>query len=81
MEWDVFVDGLAVVSPVRMEFVRVLAGEFLMGRTLTKDREASKVEVPQHRVCLAEFHIGKYPVTNAQYAAFVQSARYEAPSY
>ena len=81
MEWDVFIDILAVTSPIRMECVRVPAGEFLMGSDLAKDREASKSEQPQHRVYLAEFYIGKYPVTNAQYAAFVRSARYEAPFY
>jgi formylglycine-generating enzyme required for sulfatase activity len=64
-----------------MECVRVSAGEFLMGSDLAKDWGASKGELPQHRVYLAEFHIGKYPVTNAQYAAFVRSARYEAPSH
>jgi toxoflavin biosynthesis protein ToxD len=81
MERDVFADILAVTSPVRMECVRVPAGEFLMGSALAKDREASKGELPQHRVNLAEFYIGKFPVTNAQYAVFVRSARYEAPSY
>jgi formylglycine-generating enzyme required for sulfatase activity len=74
MECDVFADILAVTSPVRMECVRVPAGEFLMGSALAKDREVSKGELPQHRVYLAEFYIGKYPVTNAQHAAFVQSA-------
>ena len=83
MEWDIFVDVFTVTSPLRMECVRVPAGEFLMGSALAKDREASKGELPQHRVYLAEFYIGKYPVTNAhaQRAAFVRSARYEAPSY
>jgi formylglycine-generating enzyme required for sulfatase activity len=83
MEWDILVDVFTVTSPLRMECVRVPAGEFLMGSALAKDREASKGELPQHRVYLAEFYIGKYPVTNAhaQRAAFVRSARYEAPSY
>jgi formylglycine-generating enzyme required for sulfatase activity len=80
MEWDILVDVFAVTSPLRMECVRVPAGEFLMGSALAKDREASKGELPQHRVYPAEFYIGKYPVTNAhaQRAAFVRSARYEA---
>ena len=45
MEWDVFVDILALTSPVRMECVRVPAGEFLMGSALAKDRETSKGEL------------------------------------
>lgn len=82
MASDILVDICTVTSPVRMECVHVPAGEFLMGSTLTKCREASKGELPQHRVYLAEFSIGKYPVTNAhaQRAVFVRSARYEAPS-
>jgi formylglycine-generating enzyme required for sulfatase activity len=81
MDRDVCNDLLTVTSPIRMECVRVPAGEFLMGSHPAADREASKGELPQHRVYLAEFYIGRVPVTNAQYATFVQSARYEAPSY
>jgi toxoflavin biosynthesis protein ToxD len=80
MDRDVFADRLAVASPIRLECVRVPAGEFLMGSHLAVDREAAKGELPQHRVTLAEFYIGKFPVTHAQYAAFVQSAGVEAPS-
>jgi formylglycine-generating enzyme required for sulfatase activity len=76
-----FVDLLAVASPIRLEWVRVSAGEFLMGSHPAVDREAAKGELPQHRVYLAEFIIGRVPVTNAQYAAFVRSAGVEAPSY
>jgi formylglycine-generating enzyme required for sulfatase activity len=76
-----FVYLLAVTSPIRLECVRVPAGEFLMGSHPARDREAAKGELPQHRVYLAEFTIGRVPVTNAQYAAFVRSAGVEAPSY
>jgi formylglycine-generating enzyme required for sulfatase activity len=76
-----FVDFPAVTSPIRLECVRVPAGEFLMGSHPARDREAAKGELPQHRVYLAEFIIGRVPVTNAQYAAFVQSAGVKAPSY
>lgn len=76
-----FPDLHVVTSPVHIECVRVAAGEFLMGSALVQDREAAKGEQPRHRVYLAEFYIGKYPVTNAQYAAFVESAGYEAPPY
>jgi formylglycine-generating enzyme required for sulfatase activity len=72
---------LIVIEPIRLELVRVPAGEFLMGSHLAVDREAAKGELPQHRVYLAEFAIGVVPVTNAQYAAFVQSAGVGAPSH
>ena len=47
MTWDVFADIPVVNSPIRMETVRVPAGEFLMGSALANDREASKGELPQ----------------------------------
>jgi formylglycine-generating enzyme required for sulfatase activity len=78
---DVTVDVPAVTSPIHLECMRVPAGEFLMGSSLAVDREAAKGELPQHRVYLAEFYIGKFPVTNAQYAAFARSTKYGAPSY
>ena len=44
----------------------VPAGEFIMG----DDRSAQKAEKPAHRVYLDAFYIGKYPVTNAEYACY-----------
>lgn len=40
-----------------------------------------KREQPQHRVMLNEFGIAKYPVTNAEYQAFVQATGQRAPSH
>ena len=57
-----------------MEFMRVPAGKFLMG----SDNGLSD-EKPQHTVELSEYLIGKYPVTNLEYQAFVRDAKYEAP--
>jgi formylglycine-generating enzyme required for sulfatase activity len=36
---------------------------------------------PQHHVYVSEFHIGKYPVTNAQYAVFVRATRHRVPRH
>jgi formylglycine-generating enzyme required for sulfatase activity len=58
-----------------MEFVRVPAGEFLMGSDPSKDKYAQPNEQPQHRVELSEYYIGKYEVTNAQYAVFAKEQR------
>ena len=74
-------DGAIVTEPVRIELVRVPAGEFLMGSDPAKDSSAQDGEKPQHRVTLAEFYIGRYKVTNAQYAAFVQATGRGAPDH
>jgi eukaryotic-like serine/threonine-protein kinase len=75
---------LKLAQGVEMEFVRVPDGEFMMGtredelnHLLAKhpdwDRNAFLPEQPQHTVYLDEYWIGKYPVTNQQYAAFVKN--------
>src|SRR5690606_20689266 len=59
--------------PFEPETVAVPAGPFLMGSS-----DASP-EWRQHTVELDAFRIGKYPVTNAQYAAFVRDHRDNRP--
>ncbi len=89
---------VALAFPVPT-FIRVPAGEFLMGTSdaeieqLLKMKETQafakewkekgnfKREQPQHRVVLDEFQIGKYPVTNAEYLAFVKDANQRPPSH
>jgi formylglycine-generating enzyme required for sulfatase activity len=66
-------DPLIIETPIRMELVCVTAGEFLMGSDPKVDRQACDDELPQSRLALPEFYIGKYPVTNVQYAAFVKA--------
>lgn len=74
-------DLLTLSEPLRMELVRVPAGQFLMGSDPTKDTGAYAEEQPQHPVRLDEFYIGKVPVTNAQYGVFVEAAKHQAPSH
>jgi len=38
-------------------------------------------EVPQHQVTVDAFRISKYPVTNGQYAQFVQATDHQAPEH
>jgi serine/threonine-protein kinase len=74
-------DVLTITAPIHLELVRVPAGEFLMGSDPAKDKHASDDEQPQHVVELPEFAIGKYPITNAQYAAFVRATGRGAPEH
>ena len=52
------------------------AGPFLMGSDPAKDRNATNDEQPQHEVTLPAYAISRYPVTNAQYEAFVADGGY-----
>lgn len=61
---------------VEMVFVRVPAGEFWMGSD-EDDPDAYDDEKQRHKVYLDVYWIGKYPVTNAQYAAFVEATGYQ----
>ncbi len=55
----------------KSEMVMVPAGEFLMGSDKKTDRLAYRSEIPQHRVYLDAFEIGKYEVTALEYLKFV----------
>jgi formylglycine-generating enzyme required for sulfatase activity len=60
--------------------VFVPGGPFLMGSD-EEDEQAYDDERPQHTVEVAEFSIGKYPVTNSQYAHFIDSGGYDERRY
>lgn len=55
------------------ETVPVPAGQFLMGSD--PGERVPPYETPQHPVDLLAFEIGKYPITNRQYAEFVRKTR------
>ena len=54
----------------------VPAGEFIMGNTKATDEMAYDDEAPQSKVALDTFAISKYPITNAQFDAFVRDGGY-----
>jgi formylglycine-generating enzyme required for sulfatase activity len=70
---------------ITLEMVKIPAGSFSMG---TQEREVNrlckeyktdwfKCELPQHRVNLQEFYLGKYPIIQEQYQAIMKNN----PSY
>ena len=71
--------SIELAQGVKMEFVRVPAGEFLMGSDPSVDTLALPNEQPQHHVYLDEYWIGKYPVTNQQYQVFVNETKKKPP--
>ena len=68
--WPDAAAPLFAALPYEPETVAVPAGPFLMGPP--PGLAASAGESPQHEVELPAYHIGKYPVTNAQYAEFIK---------
>ncbi len=64
-------------KPLRLELIRIPAGEFLMGSDPAVDKDARDDEQPQHRVYLPDFYIGKVPVTNVLFEAFVKASGYQ----
>jgi len=58
-------------------FIRIPAGKFWMGSDPKKDENARKDEQPQHELDLAyDYWLAKYPITVAQYRAFVEESGY-----
>ncbi|MCK6625115.1 MAG: SUMF1/EgtB/PvdO family nonheme iron enzyme [Anaerolineae bacterium] len=65
--------------PFEPEMILISAGEFLMGSDPKKDKQAQEEEQPQHTLYLPDYYMAKTPVTNVQYAAFVQATGHHAP--
>ena len=67
-------------QPFEPEMILIPAGEFLMGSDPRKDKDASGDEQPQHRLYLPDYTMARTPITQAQYAAFVQATGRRAPN-
>ncbi|MGA9351422.1 MAG: formylglycine-generating enzyme family protein [Anaerolineae bacterium] len=69
------------VKPFEPEMVLIPAGEFTMGSDPSLDQDAVDDEQPQHTLYLPDYYLAKTPVTNAQYAAFVQATGHHLPEH
>lgn len=65
---------------VVMDMVLIQAGSFVLGSEYGREQAAPN-EMPQQTVVLPDFCLGRYPVTNALYAAYVQETGVAAPSH
>jgi formylglycine-generating enzyme required for sulfatase activity len=62
------------------EMVLIPAGRFLLG-SLRNAPHAHQNELPQHEVTLPHYCLGRYPVTNEEYAYFVQVKGVTPPAH
>ena len=74
-------DVMEHILPFEPEMILIPAGEFLMGSDPSVDEQAWKDEQPQHTLYLPDYCLAKTPVTNAQYAAFVQATGRDQPKH
>jgi hypothetical protein len=58
-------------------FVEIPAGPFLMGSDQARDPDAVDNELPQHEITLSRYFMAQYPVTVAQFRAFVDVTEYQ----
>jgi len=63
--------------PIELDWVTILAGEFLMGSDEAKDKDAFPNEMPPHKVNLPSYRITRVPVTVAQFTRFIKATGYQ----
>jgi formylglycine-generating enzyme required for sulfatase activity len=69
-------DGVGKRGKVpHLAWCKVPAGPFRLGAN--NNEEANDNEKPQHELTLPTFYIGRYPITNAQFAPFVEGSCYQ----
>ncbi|MBN1966223.1 MAG: formylglycine-generating enzyme family protein [Anaerolineae bacterium] len=84
--------GQPAFDPLQPAMIAVPAGPFVIGtnpgevRQLCRRAQGSRQEwyrreQPAHTLTLPEFHIGRYPVTVAEFAAFLAADGYEDPQW
>jgi formylglycine-generating enzyme required for sulfatase activity len=66
-------DALGLPNEPLLGFVEIPAGEFLMGSNKSRDPQAENDELPQHKVTLPSYFMGRYEVTVAQFKAFLDA--------
>ena len=69
-------DRLALAEGLDRSRVAIPAGEFIMGSHEGRDNEK-----PEHRVYLDAYAIGRFEVTNVQYARFAEATGHNTPRY
>lgn len=71
------IGGVEVILP---QMVNVPAGEYVIGSN-KGEKDTYEQEYPQHTVKVAAFLLGKWPVTNAEYACFMAAGGYQNEAF
>src|SRR5262249_39258011 len=73
------INGVHVILP---DLVAVQGSSAIIGSARWPwDRQAYDNERPRHRVPVAAFYLARLPVTNAEYACFMQAGGYDTERY
>jgi formylglycine-generating enzyme required for sulfatase activity len=67
------------MSDIQLDFVRIPASEFTMGSSRAHDRQAHDDEMPAQVLLVTDYLMMRCPVTNAQYAQFIQATGHRTP--
>jgi formylglycine-generating enzyme required for sulfatase activity len=70
-------DAWSLPDEPLLGFVEIPEGPFVMGSDPQQDQQAYDDEQPQHERMLSPYYIARYPVTVAQFRAFVQAGGYK----
>ena len=70
------VDAWHLPAEPLLGFVEIPAGPFVMGSDPQRDNQAYADEQPQHQRTLSTYYMARYPVTVAQFRAFVAMGEY-----
>lgn len=71
-------EGWFLPADPLLGFVPIPAGPFTMGSDKAREKDAFDEEQPQHELTLPQYWIARWPVTIAQFRAFVEASGYAA---
>lgn len=69
------------MSDLQLDFVHIPASPFTMGSSRSRDSQAHEDEMPAQLLSVTDYFIMRFPVTNAQYAQFMQETGHRAPLF
>jgi formylglycine-generating enzyme required for sulfatase activity len=72
-------DDIKRIKEYEPKTVYIEEGKFWMGSSLTDG--IPPFESPQHEVFLSSFRMGKYPITNAEFEAYIRKTGISVPIY